>query len=211
MERPGEDVFFSLRIAAEIAVEPLEPNDNVIEYRIDVCPHDEVSEPLEPVGHFDVWLFNIGDEEGSIYEMFDAHHEEAYRLYHHLFDRETDRWKKELEAELLAGLDLIYFQWAEFSPEFRRSRVVLAAAERIIQVLGGGCGFAALWPWDKPHPDLEDYTAEELLAYWDSQKENEEFWRSISFARLEGTPVLIRNLARKSPSIQEIIAGPVDA
>ncbi len=111
--------------------------------------------------------------------------------------RETDWWKNDLDAELLAGLDLIYFQWAEFPPELRRSRVVLAAAERIIQVLGGGCGFAALWPWDKPHPDLEDYTAEELLAYWDSQKDNEEFWRRISFTRLKGTSETSPGRARR--------------
>ena len=207
MKHPGDAVSFWLNIAAEIAVQPLGSNDNVIEYRISVCLTDEDGESLEPIGHFNVWRFNIGDEEGSIYEMFDAHHAESHDLYGYLFDRETDQWKEELDAELPAGSDLIHFQWAEFPPEFRRSRVVLAAAERIIQVLGGGCCFATLWPWDKPHPDLEDYTADELLAYWESQKKNQEFWARISFTRLEGTPVFIRDLARRSPSIQEIMAG----
>ena len=207
MAHSGDDVCFSLNIAAEIAVEPLGPNDNVIEYKISVCSHDEEAESPKPVGFFNVWRFNIGDEEGSIYEMFDAHHAESHELYGHLFDRKTDRWKEELDAELPAGSDLIHFQWAEFPPELRRSRVVLAAAERIIQILGGGCCFATLWPWDKPHPDLEDYTADELLAYWDSQKKNQEFWAKISFTRLEGAPVFIRDLARISPSIQEIMAG----
>ena len=211
MKRSGDEVFSSLRIAAEVALQPLDSCDNVTEYRISVCPQDEEGESPETVGHFDVWLFSIGDEEGSIFEMFDAHHEESSRLYHHLFDRETDRWKKELDAGLPAGPDLIYFQWAEFPPALHRSRMVLAAAERIIQVLGKGCRFAALWPWDKPHPDLEDFTAGELLAYWDCQKENEEYWKRISFRRLTGTPILIRDLARQSPSIEDIIAGSADA
>jgi len=142
---------------------------------------------------------------GSLFALFDADSQEAADLYEALFDPDTEDFRPDMFSELPMDTDLIYVQWAELPEDLKRSPVTLAAVERAIQVLGGNCGVAALWPWDNPHPDLAKMTADDLLTYWDRQKDNEEFWSRLSFARLEGTPVLVRELTMRGPSIAELL------
>jgi len=198
MEDSEGVTYVGLGFSAEASLHTPEPTDSVIKYRVEVNRYDESGEPEVRMGHFDVWLFMIAEYIdsgcGPVFELFDADSREAYDLYHALFDPKTDDWKEELAEDRPLGHDLIYFQWAEFPPELRRSNTLLAVAERIIHVLGGGCAFAALWPWDNPHPDMRTLTSEELSAYWRGQDENEEFWGRMSFRRLKGTAVLVRYL-----------------
>ena len=81
MKHPGDDICFSLNIAAEVGVDTVGPSDNVIEYKISVCPYDEDGASPNAFGSFNVWRFYIGQEEGSICEMFDVHHAESHELY----------------------------------------------------------------------------------------------------------------------------------
>jgi len=188
-----------VRLEARTPLKPWEPNDDIIKYTVEPVPLDEGGEPLAPLGRLDVWRFCIGAylnrEEGPLFDLFDADSQEALDLHGLLFDLETQDWSPELpEGTGLAGTDLLYFQWAEFPPELRRSTIVLATAERAIQALGDGCGLAALWPWDNPYPSVESLTPDELLRFFETQKANEEFWGRIGFTRFGASSVLIRDL-----------------
>jgi hypothetical protein len=201
------DGFAALNISTQVVLEPREPEDDLIEYRVEVTPLQK-EDYGEPVGHFIVWRFNIGSVlnggRGTIFELFDARSQEALELYETLFDMETDNLKDGLTGGE-CGPDLIYFQWAEFPPELRRSNAVLAAAERTIQVLGCGCSLAALWPWDNPHPDITEFTPDKLLRFFQGQKANEEFWGRIGFSRFENTTILTRDLTLIPMDIEKVL------
>jgi hypothetical protein len=206
--------FFTLQISADTFLEPGGPNDDIIKFLVTLIPYDETGGRLPESGRFGIWLFNIGAyvnrQVGPLFELFDADSQEAADLHEALFDPDTDDFRPGIVSDPPMESDLIYVQHADLPDRLKRSPVTLAAVERSIQVLGGGCGVAALWPWDNPHPDLAKMTAAGLLAYWDKQKENEEFWGLLTFTRLEGSPILIRDLAMKGPSIPEILSPAQD-
>lgn len=188
----------ALRITGETS---FDHDDAILEWRVDVTPGGNEDE--KPIGHFDVWRFNIGayvnSRIGDLWELFDAHTGETADLYNILFDGEEDDWKPGLFQYGPDGSDLIYLQWAEFPASLRRSKLVLRATERIIDVLGGGCGLAALWPWDNPPPKKEELTPDRLLQFFEGQEDNEAYWGRLGFRRFENSSVLVRDLALVPP------------
>jgi hypothetical protein len=200
------DGFFRLKISTNAMLEAAEPDDDLVKYRVDLVELDEDGEDLDPVGHFDAWRFNIAAyinrEAGPLFDLFDADSQEAADLHGILFDSETGDWKQSLfGGPPIGGIDLFYFQWAEFPPKLKRSRLVLMAAERTIQLLAGGCCLAALWPWDNPHPDTRDLSPDELLQFFERQKDNEDYWGKLGFRRFENSSVLTRDLTLRPPSL----------
>ena len=140
--------------------------DELLQYKVELIPHSEPGEPGPPAGYFSVWQFNIeAYKEHSkypLFELFDANSEEAADLYRALFDPDSEEFKEVLGDDLLHS-DLLYFQLGKFKKHLERSPIILAAAERIIQTLGSGCGIAALWLGDEPYPDEDHYGLDEVF------------------------------------------------
>jgi hypothetical protein len=209
--RESDDGFFVLHYHSEALLKPDDPTDDLLKYQVELVPLlGGDGEPGPCVGSFSVWRFNIAayKERGwpTLLHLFDDDSEEAADLYEALFDTESEDYNQAVTGDLVCFSDLLYFQQARFDENMKRSPLLLAMAERIIETLGGGCGFAALWLGDEPYPKRDDCTVERVLEFWDSQQENERFWSRIGFSRLTGTFFLIRNLAISSPrSIHDIL------
>jgi hypothetical protein len=210
MRKPDDD-FLALRYSMMSLLEPNEPTDDLHKYTIELVPLvDPDGEPGQPLGHFSVSRFNIGayNERGeyALFDLFDDDSEEAADLYRALFDPNTEDFNREVLGEDILNSDVLYFQQATFGKDLERSPRLLAAAERIIQTLGSGCAFAALWLGDEPYPKREDYALEDVLKFWEAQRENEQFWAKIGFNRIPESLFLVRNLALRSPiSIRHIL------
>jgi len=200
--------WFSLKYSMETVLLPDAESDEVLEYKVELIPHSEPGEPDPCVGHFSVWRFNIeAYKEHSgypLFDLFDANSEEAAQLYRALFDPVSEEFRAEL-GEHLFQPDLLYFQLSKFDEHLKRSPIILALAERIIQTLGNGCAVASLWLGDEPYPDENRYGLDEILRFWESQKENEVYWGKIGFRRLPETLFLVRDLALRSNPIQDIL------
>lgn len=196
----------SLRFTLETSLLPDEPSDIGSQYRVDVLRYSEAKSTNECMGHFTVYRFDLAtamDQELHIIDVFDSIDKEIYDFFEYLYDHDAEDWKESV-AEGFEGHDVLYFQWAEFPESLARSTGVLAAAERIVQVLGRGCSFAALWPWEKPHPDRKSSASPESLSIW-SRCDSDLFWRRIGFRRFEDTPVLVRDLSARSFPIASLL------
>ncbi len=210
MQQPVDE-YFVLRFMMEGVLEPESPTDDILKYTIELAPLVGPDGDVgSSVGSFSVWRFNISafEERGdfSLVNLFDDDSEEAADLYGALFDADTDEFNRTALGGDTPHSDVLYFQMARFEQDLKRSPVLLAAAERIIQNLGGGCAFAALWLGDQPYPKHESYTPDDVLEFWRAQTEDEQFWARIGFDQLLETLFLVRNLALRSPSsIRDIL------
>jgi len=197
-----------LKIALDTSLNPTEPDGEVSQYEVEVYYEDE-AEKAFVVGRFEVWRFQIDAYRqaptGTFFELFDSHSEEALSLHRWLFDNGSDDFKEELGEGQLVGQDLLYITSASCEQEFADSAYMLAAVHRITLILGGGCAYTVIWPWDVPHPDMEKLTSEQLDAYWNQHAKAERMWRPLGFNRLHGTPILLRDMAVRAPTIPEIL------
>jgi len=195
----------------ETPLEPEDPLDDLLKYTIELVPLvDPDGEPGLPLGHLSVSRFNIGayNERGeyALFDLFDDDSEEAADLYRALFDPNTEEFNTKVLGEDTLNSDLLYFQQATFGKDLERAPCLLAAVERIIETLGSGCAFAALWLGDEPYPRRKGYALEDVLRFCEAQCENEQYWAQIGFKRIPETLFLARNLALRPPtSIRHIL------
>lgn len=200
--------LLKVRICGEARLSSADPDHEVVQYDVAVCYEDE-SERTTTVGTFEVWRFQVEAyceaPAGKLFNLFESHSSEALSLYEWLFDPDTDDYKEGLSEGPTMGQDLLYFHKASCKSDFAGSPYMLAAVQRIVQLLGGGCSYAVIWPWDIPYPDMEKLTSEQLDAYWAQHEKAEALWRPLSFERLAGTPILLRHLALQTPTIPEIL------
>lgn len=201
--------FLVLRYSANTFFDPVAPPDDIVKFVVELVPLvGEDGDPGDPIGHFSVWRFNIGanrerNENGLLF-MFDDDSQEAMDLYDALIDPDTDDFREEVLGDIICGSDVLYFQTSSFPKGFNRAPILLAAAERVLQTIGGGCACAALWLGDETYPKQKEYASKDVLAFWESQKESESFWGRIGFKRIPETLFLVRNLALRSPAMPEI-------
>ena len=205
-----ESPIFDLQFSMQTSLSPGDPNSHILKFEAAIMDLSlETGLPQSTIGHFDVWRFNIETYQkkdcGHLYDMFDAESEEVERLYTTLFDS-TGSSRIELDIDGFAFADdILYFQWGHFPPDVRFSPVTLAAAERIIDCLGSGCAVTALWPWDKPEPDIKEESSEHVFAYIESQENHERHWGKIGFQRIQGTSILVRDMANNGYEIRKIL------
>jgi hypothetical protein len=194
----------------ETFLDPTGPTDDLLKYTVEIVPLVEPDgEPGQPLGSFSVWRFNIGAHsdraEHSLFQLFDDDSEEAADLFRALFEPNTEEYNMKVLGEDILFSDLLYFQLAKMEKNVERSHILLAAAERVIQVLGSGCAFAALWLGDEPYPKQDGYALADVLKFWEGQRDNEQFWGKIGFSRVPETLFLARNLALCAPQISDIL------
>ncbi len=185
----------TLRFSLETSLLTDEPMDMTSQYRVEVLQDEETV-----AGHFTVYRFELNtaiNQRVDLVDVFDSFSQETYDFFEHLYDHDRQEWKESLGEEINA-LDILYFQWAEFPEDLARSTGVLAAAERIIQVLGASCSIAALWPWEDPHASRKTDASEESLSIW-ATCDSELFWKRLGFRKFEDTPILVRDLRRREP------------
>lgn len=204
-----DTMYYTLKFAADAVLDSSEPDIHILKYKASVCETSAVTgERLKSIGHFHVWRFNVDayreKDRAHLYDMFNADSDEATRLYAALFD-ESQNLRPELEFDPYNN-DILYFQWGRFSNKDRFSALSLAAAERIIDCLGGGCCLAALWPWEKPEAELSD-SPKMVFGYLESQEAHEKHWAKIGFHRIEGTSILVRDLTLTGYNIEKILDG----
>ena len=209
MELDNEPPFYTLKFTAYTKLDEPAPDIHILKYKATVLDTSPITGGvIKAIGHYDVWRFNVDayrEKDGAhLFDMFDADSDEAARLYHALFD-ESQRFREELEIDSYDS-DILYFQWGRFSNKDKFSALTLAAAERIIDCLGNGCCLVALWPWEKPEADVMNDSPESVFGYLDSQEAHEKHWAKIGFSRIQGTSILIRDLAMKGRDIEKILA-----
>jgi len=205
---PGDCDLLMLKIEGLARVSAMDPDREVVRYDISVYYEDE-AERVTTVGTFEVWRFQVDAycdaPAGRLLDLFECHSSEALSLYEWLFDPDAEDYREGLGEGPAMGRDLLYFHEASCKKDFAASPHMLAAVQRIIQLLGSGCALAVIWPWDVRYPDMEKLTSEQLDAYWAQHKQAEALWRPLGFKRLAKTPILIRDMALKSPTIPEIL------
>ena len=207
--KSGRDAdLLTLRYSVETVLDPRAPTDDLLKYTVEIVPLvGEDGEPGDSLGWFSVWRFHIAANrernQNELLLMFDDDSEEAADLYEALFDPDTDEFREDVLGSIVCGSDVLYFQTASFPKAIHRAPMLLAAAERVIETIGSGCGCAALWLGDEPYPDRKSYGLDEILAFWESQKDSEAFWGRIGFKRVPETLFLVRNLAFRSPAMPE--------
>lgn len=207
MEDEENETPYILKFSAYASLDSTEPYVHILKYKATVCEECPVTgEVVKSMGHYDVWRFNVDayreKDRAHLHDMFDADSDEAERLYAALFD-ENQRIRPELENDSYDN-DILYFQCGRFSKRDRFSALSLAAVERIIDCLGGGCCLAALWPWEKPEAGLDD-PPDVVFGYLESQESHEKHWSKIGFNRIAGTSILVRDLGLTGYDVGKIL------
>jgi len=209
MELDDEPPFYTLKFTAHAQLDSTEPDVHILKYKASILDTSPVTgEIIKAVGHYDVWRFNVDayreKDRAHLHDMFDADSDEAAMLYAALFDQ-SQSIRADLEIESYDN-DILYFQWGRFSNKDKFSPLSLAAVERIIDCLGGGCCLAALWPWEKPEAGVND-PPERIFGYIESQEAHEKHWAKIGFNRIAGTSILIRDLTMRGYSVEKLLVG----
>jgi hypothetical protein len=150
----------------------------------------------------------------------DAHSQELREVYAALFDPATDDLREPIRARFgVLGGDLLVLDYVLLSPRWRGLDLGLAAARRVIDLLGGGCGLVAarISPlnadaaefagvpagWIPTHGDGDEGEARE------ARRKLRRHFRRLGFRRVAGTRFHAMPPSRGTPTMEAVV-GPVE-
>jgi hypothetical protein len=118
-----------------------------------------------------------------------------------LFDVNTDNLKPELRVEYeTVGCNLLIIDFIEVYPKFRGHSIGLAAAQRVVDVFGGGCALVAATPYPlqfTPAFSGDSDKLQRLQAPKYSKKEAirklQEYWSRVGFMPYGRSGIYLRS------------------
>lgn len=150
----------------------------------------------------------------SLFDVCDAHSQEFHDLYAAVFDPEEDDLKEDVRKQFDGfDPDVLVLDYVLLSPRWRRLRLGLLAARKMVDLLGGGCGLTISFIAPL-NPDSAEFV--KVPAGWIPRQETKDVeraakgklrrhFRKMGFERIKGTRFHGLSMARAVPTLADLL------
>lgn len=196
-----------------------EPSDFVAEYDgIITCTDDETGEATKvgKVRALRVHAALAAEHGESLFDVCDAHSQELHNLHALLYEPDGHAPRPAVADRYDAfEWDVLVLDYVVLAPKWRKLRVGLLAARKMVDLLGGGCGLAVshiapLRPdaarrlkvpptWLPRHATTDDRRAAVVSL--------RRYFRRMGFERLGRTRYYVLPLNQVTPTAEELLRG----
>lgn len=196
-----------------------EPSEFVSGYSgVVTCTDDETGE-VTKVGKLAALRVHAALAQGageSLFDVCDAHSGELHHLHTLLYEPNGYALKEELVRRFDAvESDILILDYVVLAPEWRRLKLGLLAARRLVDLVGGGCGLAVSLVAPLRHGAAKLLRVPpSWLPRHESKEERREatiklrrYFRRMGFRRLGRTPYYALPLNQVTPSAAELLGG----
>jgi hypothetical protein len=149
-----------------------------------------------------------------LFDVCDCHSQQMHDLYAALYDVETDDLREDIRESLdVFASDILVLDYVLLSPRWRGLKLGLMAARKTIDLLGGGCGLAVSWTYPL-NPDAAEFA--KVPTGWiprhggeveekEARRKLRRHFQGMGFRRLGRTRYDVLSLARKAPTLEDIV------
>jgi hypothetical protein len=212
--------FFDIALRTEASLHPEgEPDDFISEYTgiIRCFGEDNVERRVGKVRAYRINAAVAADHGEPLFDVCDAHSQEMNRIHSLLYDPEEDHFKEAITNRFHAmESDCLVLDYVLLHPKWRRLRLGLLAARKMVDLLGGGCGLVV----SHIAPLLHD--AHDMLRVpksWLPRQVTKEarqeavvklrqYYRQMGFERIGRSPYYGLSMAHKVPTLAELLRRP---
>jgi hypothetical protein len=209
--------FFDIALQTRASLHPeWEPHDLISEHVGYIrCEGDDGQE--RRVGKVRAWRIqaNLAAESGeSLFDVCDAHSHLMHVLHTLLYEPDQYHFQHEVIARFDAmESDCLVLDYVVLHPGWRGLKLGLLAARKMIDLLGGGCGLVV----SEIAPLRRDAHAPlKVPASWIPRQATRgarreavlrlrRYFRRLGFTRLDRTPYYVLSLARRVPTLAELL------
>jgi hypothetical protein len=205
--------FFDLVLQTQASLHPDgEPDDLISEHVGYIfCEGDDGQR--RRVGKVRAWRIeaNLAAESGeSLFDVCDAHSHLMQVLHILLYEPDQYYFQQEVIDRFDAmESDCLVLDYVVLHPRWRGLKLGLLAARKMIDLLGGGCGLVV----SEIAPLRRDAHASlKVPASWIPRQATREavlrlrrYFRRLGFTRLERTPYYVLSMARRVPTLAELL------
>jgi hypothetical protein len=150
----------------------------------------------------------------SVFDVCDAHSRQMHDVYAALFDPATDDLQESVRDQIDGfNSDVLVLDYILLSPRWRRLKIGLLAARKLIDLLGGGCGLAVSWVYPL-NPDADEFS--KVPAGWiprhadeaeerDARRKLRRYVGRMGFERIGRTRLDGLSLAWVTPTLADLI------
>jgi hypothetical protein len=148
----------------------------------------------------------------SVFDVCDAHSQQMHEVYAALFDPGTDDLKEPVR-EPIDGFDsdVLVLDYVLVSPRWRRLKIGLLTARKLIDLLGGGCGLAVSWVYPLNADEFRKVPEGWIPRHSDEAAEREarrklrRYFRRMGFERVGRTRFDGLSPARVTPTLTDLL------
>jgi hypothetical protein len=212
-------VSFDLTLSTTTSLPPLgEPDDFITTFSASVTCRDEDGTPTE-VGtalSYRIEASLAADAGESLFDVCDAHSAELHRVHALLYEPEGYEFREVLLRRFdIIESDCLVLDYVILDPKWRKLKLGLLVARRLVELLGGSCGLVVT-DISPLLPSAYGYL--EVPKAWIPRGDKKEarrklrgYFRKLGFSRLGKTPYYALGTAHRMPSAEELLAsGQVD-
>jgi hypothetical protein len=204
--------FFDILLSTSASLHPeLEPDEFISSYN-GVIRAEGDDGVLHRVGRAHAWRVHMGlaaNQGECLLDVFDAHSQPMCDLYAALFDPETDYFTNAIIHQFEAmDSDLLVLDYVVLHPRWRGLKLGLLAVRKMVDLLSSGCGLVVshIAPL---RPDA--YRMLRVPKAWLPQHKKQavvklrRYFRQMGFERIGRTPYYGLSLARKVPTLADLL------
>ncbi len=209
--------FFDIVLQTRASLHPEGEPDDLISEHVGYIFCEGEDGQRRRVGKVRAWRIqaNLAAECGeSLFDVCDAHSHEMHVLHNLLYEPDQYYFRHEVIDRFDAmECDCLVLDYVVLHPRWRGLKLGLLAARKMIDLLGGGCGLVVseVAPLRRnAHASLK------VPASWIPRQATPEgrreavlrlrrYYRRLGFTRLDGTPYYALSLARKVPTLAELL------
>jgi hypothetical protein len=209
--------YFDVVLQTHASLHPDGGPDDLISEHVGyiLCEGDDGQR--QRVGKVRAWRIQANLAAGcgeSLFEVCDAHSHQMHVLHTLLYEPDEYQFQQEvMDCFDAMDSDCLVFDYVVLHPRWRGVKLGLLAARKMIDLLGGGCGLVVseIAPLRRAaHASLK------VPASWIPRQVTREgrrqavlrlrrYFRRLGFTRLDRTPYYVLSLARRAPTLAELL------
>ncbi len=150
----------------------------------------------------------------SAFDVCDSHSQELHEVYAAVFDVGEDDLKDSIRRQFDGiNSDVLVVDYVLLNPKWRGLRLGLLVVRKLVDLLGGGCGLVVsdIYPLNPDADEFKKVPASWIPRHADKEAEKEarttlrRYFKQMGFERIKGTRFYGLSLAKKVPTLAELL------